>query len=944
VHESTSKLDHIEAMGGRAIVAAYDAERSIEKKLRSQPERPVPPAWLAAVWAQNGGGEFQYPQVREDRYAELGPDAARSAAMKEMNWTGGRGDQETRAAAAFFQSHPSEAAKTVTWFQSIWNAFDTFDKYPLQAFMYASASPVTTPERSGVVQADGKTQEEDAKSEGKDDRAPKSPLWAAYQRAVDEHLDPALIDEAYFRAHYADMKTAVQSDRFKDLYDLAPPNYRVVVEAYIETTARAEKELEQGRPIGDISRGLFVDGLRDLVKRKSVGMLWTADGLKNLATLSDSAKLMVSKTKEFAGMVTTSDRPAAGHSLGDSVISWFRDERAFRRAVADKQVDAEEVWEITQAMRGFSGVLNRKDLERLRQFEEKNSSILTPGARASIDALLKQGPSAPMSQKEIADAPVPSAAHGVPVDLTDAQREMLRREFHIAIPNGATKLTEDMFAEATFSEPDRREDKTKQLRTWPLRLSDLTGPQLRRGLTMAGSDGTLSFDEIMGGIRNVQARVRSQLINDFNEKYPVAPGGILQYSANVLAMNHTYGEDEFYGMVPNAIMPVDNDGKPKNQLWRDFTNAYDQHKKTGKPSMQEIERLWIRAHMEDFRAVDGPDFQAKEDEFWKKAAQDPALESMAVYAKGMIMGRQVFEKARANHMTEEAALDESLKHFASTIATSGTAPFWREDLDAIARYFRGSGAGSRKEAETDDRGLPTDRAIAERAASGMKEMGGLAPIIAKGRSEEKAGTASRVEPSEMIDLSKTLSKEQIATLDPTILDFYRHPTSYDISAFAQFSPLQAHLFHLLGDVANNGKIPAAITGKGGGDGPHQEYPVEQNLWKDDKGRTHWDRDVVVKGEQQPLFHATFELVGDQLCETFHVHGVTVPLYFNLQPTGHGLTLNLDKAKSSRFAPANINFTAQPAGDGQVVVTGRYEGLASSPDTRVEFHIHKHAKT
>ena len=101
------------------------------------------------------------------------------------------------------------------------------------------------------------------------------------------------------------MKGAFSTERFKQAYDLAPANYRVVVEAYAETIGRTEQQLAAGRPIGSISRGLFIDGLRDLVKRKTVGMLWSVEGLKNLASLSASAQLLVKNTVAFSGMIVT---------------------------------------------------------------------------------------------------------------------------------------------------------------------------------------------------------------------------------------------------------------------------------------------------------------------------------------------------------------------------------------------------------------------------------------------------------------------------------------------------------------------------------------------------------------------------------------------------------------------------------------------------------------
>lgn len=70
-----------------------------------------------------------------------------------------------------------------------------------------------------------------------------------------------------------------------------------------------------------------------------------------------------------------------------------------------------------------------------------------------------------------------------------------------------------------------------------------------------------------------------------------------------------------------------------------------------------------------------PAYQKRAEEFCAQAAPDPTLESMAVYAKAMVLGRGVFERARADNLTEEASRYESLRHFTRTIGTSGTFPF-----------------------------------------------------------------------------------------------------------------------------------------------------------------------------------------------------------------------------------------------------------------------------
>lgn len=908
---STSTRDHVEAAGGRAMIKGYDALRAAESFVRSDlPPRAQPPEWLTAAWATDQA-VFKLPKIKHDHNAALGADRALAESRALMMWDRERGHVETAATDQFFAAHPSGAAATVPWFQSIWNESETFADYPLQAFMYASASPVTSPEESGQGQP---------APEG--ERAPKSALWAAYARAVAEHLPNELVEEAYFRAHIADMKTAFASPRFQKLYERAPANYRAVVEAYAETIARDEAELDGGRPIGEISRGLFIDGLRDLVDRGTVGMLWTKAGAANAVTADDRAKLLAKKSAAFFRMQVTPDRPART----DANTGVFED------VGADGRVEIHEVWEITQRLRDGAGVLDAAALDNIRTFAEQQRAAFTPEAYRLVEKLLAKGPHGPVTDAEVAAAPDLSHAKAIKVELTPAQYATLRREYHIEIPDGATEITEAMMADASFAEVDRREDRSTPPKRWPLTFRDLKARQLRAGLTMAGTDGVLQFDEITGAIHNVEGRVRSELINTFHQQYPVAPGNILQYSANVLALHQTYGEIDFYNMVPQAIIPIDNDGKPKNQLWRDFTEAYDRHKTTGAPSMEVLEKLWIRAHMEDFKAVDGPAFTDKMNDFWERAAMDPALESMAVYAKAMVLGRKVFDRAREHNLTEEAAMAESAKHFTKTLALSGNLPFAKEDLRALREYYTDE---SRASGAYDARGLPTDRTLAERAAEGFAGLPSVAPLAGRGMMQELEGSDARVPATEMVDMHAALPDDQEALVDPMVYDFYQHPLDYDMTGAAQLGDLQNVALKLVGMLTGQGHMPAAT-----GTEPMVHRPIEQSLWKDRDGGVHWDRDVVLDGHQQTLFHAKFENVGAQIRETFDVRGVEVALTFNVTAHDGGVKIQLDPSSvgaAMGVMISSITFTAVPVG-GALHVTGTYEGLGSSGGGHAEFVV------
>lgn len=759
----------------------------VERRVPAAAPEPASAPWDRQSYRPAGGLDAAPP---EDALAKGKAIFAISEAKSKA---------EARQTGEFFGRYPSNGASQVTLFHTYWAQHQTFQKVPLQAFLYSKTRPTDEQGR------------------------PKNALWQRYADLVATGASPKAIESAFFRAHVNEFKEIVKTPEFKALYAVSTPKYRRVVEAYLDTLTQSERELDAGGDATQTSRWLF-----------------------------------------------------------PRTVVWLS-----RNKVRDNGFMA--TWEGAKAMLELGSPLNR-------QFWGATRDI--------VGSVL-------FNRQAERKAPTK-----VLVSLSAEEAAKLKQETGIPFVAGRQELTDTMLAHAAVAEPERRRDPKAPAPTYPLRLSDfLAADKLHEGGFQAGEDGVMDATEIKGVIQHVQGLARSQLIEAFYAKYPAPHAGVHLYSANMLSMNGAYASP-MANTLANAIMPVDNTGKPKNAAWQAYADACDSRQATGSPSAQVVERLWWKAHMADFMIIDTPGFQKLLGDFWRQEAQDPALKPLGTYARAMITGRANFERDRKT-TSEDRAFVTFIRHFTTTIVKDGAFPFWRQDLEEAAGWLK-----NRNAPELDDRGLPTDATLFARAAKGLGEMTGLRHTIARGLKQMVTRTGDRTPVDSMVDLAKVLTPAQLAQVDPRVLAFYKNPARFDVHAGTEVQDgllSQLVMGTIAPRLAGMSKLPDRVEG-------FENYPLESEIYQDDQGGTHWDRYVMVDGERKPLFLAKFETEGKQVKETFSVRGKEVALYFDVVPHQGGVRLTLDQEKSSKLVTddSNIVFTVTP-GPGGLKTVGEYHG-------------------
>ncbi len=532
--------------------------------------------------------------------------------------------------------------------------------------------------------------------------------------------------------------------------------------------------------------------------------------------------------------------------------------------------------------------------------------------------------------------PKAAKADAIAVDVSAAERLELRHALDLDLPVGVGTIDKDRLASATFAEPPRGDVAGLALPRYRLDFSDFDRVDpIHAPVRVSGTDGVFQAKELLGVVRQAQARVRSNLIHDFQRKYPTPMNGLLEYSANMLALTGAYHQHTAYGMVPNFIMPVDNFGRPKTAKWQAYVDAHVSARRGEGPSKETIERLWFEAHMEDFAQLDSPEFRKQAQLFWRDAIRDPALAPLATYFIAMVHGRDVYDQAVADKLPYEEALVRSFDHFRETLLASGTIPFLGEELRAVAKLFTDTLVGSQP--DFDARGLPTDRMLTKRMLQGLVTTTGITRTLLRGgvlnaRDPDGKHVTVHTVADKLLDLETVLEPHELAQVDPSVVAYYANPDRY--RGMSQIEVVAgrkapANLFDFMAQTMNLAatSVSAHVGGAvlGTQIASSGEFPVETELLRDRQGVTHWNRYAVGDdGRRKALFMASFVPEKGKIKETFtSAAGLRIPLYFDAEPFEGGVRLSLDTKLSSKLvtAFADVKFFVLPAGDGAVKIRG-----------------------
>lgn len=139
--------------------------------------------------------------------------------------------------------------------------------------------------------------------------------------------------------------------------------------------------------------------------------------------------------------------------------------------------------------------------------------------------------------------------------------------------------------------------------------------------------------------------------------------------------------------------------------------------------------------------------------------------------------------------------------------------------------------------------------------------------------------------TQVADLSRVLGVAELARLPCEVIDFYEAPGTFRVTAGVDAAPYSRFLLAVSAVLARQTDIPDRARG-------FEAYPVGQLIYRDGRGRTHWDRYGLVDGRWRRLFLARVAFASASFTETFVLYGVPVALPFRAHVEDETLVLTL----------------------------------------------------
>lgn len=143
----------------------------------------------------------------------------------------------------------------------------------------------------------------------------------------------------------------------------------------------------------------------------------------------------------------------------------------------------------------------------------------------------------------------------------------------------------------------------------------------------------------------------------------------------------------------------------------------------------------------------------------------------------------------------------------------------------------------------------------------------------------------------MLDLGDVLAADELAKLPAVVAAFYAQPGTFDVEAGVDGGPYSRRLLALFAAIGRQADVVDRVRG-------FEAYPLGQLLYRDRRGRVHWDRYAWIDGTWRRLFLARIDGATGTMCETFVLYGVPVPLTFRAAVVDGALVLTLVRKWSS----------------------------------------------
>lgn len=405
--------------------------------------------------------------------------------------------------------------------------------------------------------------------------------------------------------------------------------------------------------------------------------------------------------------------------------------------------------------------------------------------------------------------------------------------------------------------------------------------------------------------RQRAARLRVALMDAFYLRYPCRMGALHRLAGLGIAVARFAGHSEAYHRIGEALCPVDDQGLPRSEAWRDFVRTFEE----GRPA-DVREEAWLVAHLQDMEEVRTrglvQEFEAERADH----LDDPTWAMLQEHMQVTLGTRLRDREALTGEIALETAIASSLTRVVRRQLTTGL---------GLVRTFVGAAAGATL------RGgpwvpphLPSDRSLVWRLVRVTARLARVGRVWRRGtaladRGALRPGAAWSLGPS-LDEVLGTASQG----LHPTVRELFEAMHRFEMTA-------SVHLHHRLGRWL--AWMATLLVGQGMYEEDLDQVPARFQLFRRGDGSMHFVREFWCD-EAIRRFDSDFVVrsvdAAPTLLEVFTELGVAACMKTEVLEDG-GLAMTVRRlfvrGVPVGVGPCFVRFETRPDAEGTLLVTG-----------------------
>jgi hypothetical protein len=418
-------------------------------------------------------------------------------------------------------------------------------------------------------------------------------------------------------------------------------------------------------------------------------------------------------------------------------------------------------------------------------------------------------------------------------------------------------------------------------------------------------------------LRQLRARRRLTLLLAFYGQNPSRMARIHLLTAAAVCLGRFCGYSVTFDAMGEALMPVDDEGRPRTEAWAAYANACVD----GRPRELRDEH-WIVAHLEDMERVRR---EGKDRAFYAEAdahAHDPTWLLLRQHMQMTVDARLIDHAALAGAVPYETAIAQGMRLALVRIFTAGGR--------LLGRYARVTLRALVLPSRETVPGLVSDRRAALTLLTTSVTSWTAAGVYRRGVRTARHG--ARADAGDAWPLLAEVLGERVAEVHPLIVRFYSNPAAFDARAQLELRTVPARFWSF---------VATLLVGQGLYETQDAPFDARFQVFRREDGSMHFVRELYCRGALR-VFDSDFVVRRvdgrPTLFEVFLDHGLMVEM--DLTPLeGGGLSIRSRRVTLRRWPLPSFGLRVEfqsrvvldPAGECALAIEGT---LRMAPRTRL----------